>query len=658
MARTSARSLRTAGAAAAIAGLVLAGTGPALAQTAPAAGTGTARTAASAVELRSTGLPALGVVGDDGAVDLLVGQLATLATTDPTLDVNPVDAPFAAAGIIPLQLDDTALGQAEVRSDGTSSATVAEQAVGDLAGSDAVAGATGVVELLATAGADSARATISALTGQVRALLGTLGLDVDVTAAESVVDATSARSSQGLTVTGIDLQLGDLVPADVLASLPLGAVLDLLDATGLPLPDGLATALAELRAGVDDVDGAATDLVAAADAVTDGAELLADLTGQLGTAQSQQSTLQQRSADLTAQLGTLPAGSQRDGVQADLDTVTAQLTTVGATIDDLLGRVDDAADQLPVDVAALDDALAALRAALDDLGLVIPGLDTDLSALLSGLDDLAGASLLAVEGLTIGTSAVAADTLDASSATLVCSSATVTLVGTALPPLPSCDQGVDAIRAAVAQVPADLAPVADVLGALPLDAPIGDLRLELFGVAEREVTQSGSTITSNAHLEVLRLQVPSLSIAPCDAVAQLCELGLPDLEGLVGDALGAATTATSTAQSALTGAGLGDLAAPLAALEDLGTRLTDLQALLVTLDAVVDDLDLGALGSLTEGVTTPSLTLVVDPESSAAFTAAAGTSSAPPLPATGGGAALLGIVAVAAGAALRRRTTA
>jgi hypothetical protein len=96
----------------------------------------------------------------------------------------------------------------------------------------------------ADADEDGAIATIAAVDATLDALNLT-SLDIGLTGVVSEVTRTGSSAEQDLTVDGLDIALGDILPADLLAALPLDALLDLItelgDAGLLPGVGGLRT---------------------------------------------------------------------------------------------------------------------------------------------------------------------------------------------------------------------------------------------------------------------------------------------------------------------------------------------------------------------------------------------------------------------------------
>src|SRR5205807_7004310 len=104
-----------------------------------------------------------------------------------------------------------------------------------------VSGDVGIVNFDVHADATSASSSYGALTAtasttpvDVHADLGQHGVSASVT-------PNASTGTLELTVTGLQLGLGDLLPADVINALPLSGLVDMVSALGLPLPAGAAS---------------------------------------------------------------------------------------------------------------------------------------------------------------------------------------------------------------------------------------------------------------------------------------------------------------------------------------------------------------------------------------------------------------------------------
>lgn len=670
--------------------LVAAGT------TAATPSVGTASTRLLGAELTITGL------GDLPPVQLL--DVVTAATTDGT--------PLASTSVVPIRAGGETVGASGASSDGATTDDGAPATFGDLLGPLGLS--VSPVASSATATADSAFAHVQAATAELGALTGALGLDLALADIVSVVNPDGAAANQAMTVSGLDLGLGDLgLGADVLGTLPLDVVLALLEGLPVDLPADVQAVVDELLAGAAGLEEALATLAALAAPLQESTEGL----GLLGDALPEVQTL----TDLLDQVNALLAGDLLDAVAALLGGLADTLATAGCAlgaVPDLTnvvallegavtcleGQLTDIADGLvaggladfdgvlPADLlAAVEDAIATVTAALpdqltallDQLGVIATLVDTlaDLFAQLDGildllpglLDDAAGLDLLSVGAFDVGTTAIAAPTADESSATILCDAVAVTVLGQ-VTQTPDCSESLAGLADVTAAIDGALATLTGVLNTLPLAGllEVGDLRADVFSNVVEEVTEVDGVVTSTAGFDLLDLEIPTLTLDPSAITDPLGDLGVPLdaldtvtglLDGLAGD-LGAVGDLP----------GVGDV---IATLDDAIAGLDDPAGLGTTLSGLLDlvaSLDLGDLGSLTESISTPGLALRIDPVSTATFAAGApGTTPPAPaptptptpapaptptpdptLPSTGGGFAVLGVLALAGALGLRR----
>ncbi len=631
---------------------------------------GTASSSLDAVTLTVTGV-------DLPAVTLL--QAGTFASTDPDAPGNILDAPWASASIAPVLIDGVAQGGHEATSDGSSSGS--SEAV-DVAGVASMA----PVTVAATATAESARATIGAAEGSLAVLTDALGVTVSSLGVDSVVDANGASNSQGIAVSGLDLTLGDLLPADLLAALPIDVLVDLLAQLPIDAPDVQAIAdavtqlAASLQAGVDAViatSGSIEESVAALeDAVADfdAQQAIADtLEADLADAEAALTNLEanvtaavaaaadvanstaglacvtnnpldpaaaaaciaalQADADaaVTAAQAALAAGTDTvDQLTADLAEATSLLAPLAQVVDTLTDLVNEL-------VATLVDLVNALLADLGDLVGALTNLNTSLADIVDGLADT---TLLGVGNLELTMSAIAGATADASSAGIVCDLSGLVVAGVDLGG-GSCEG--DSLTGSLT---AALGSLDSVLGALPL---VGELvptvSIDLMSLSS-SVTEADGVVTSTATVVPMVIDLPSVTLDPAAIVDGL----LSDLTGLLDGLVAGLPTS-----DLLAGVGLDAAAATITDLTGVQVpQITDLQA---TVADIVAQLP---LGDDLLAFTTPGFNLQIDPTSTATF--APGTAAAPaptpestPLPATGGGAVLLAALGLGGSWSLRRR---
>lgn len=635
---------------------------------------GTASTSVSALSLEIDGGSVL--PGVDVSLELLEG--GTYASTDPA---GPRGGPFAAAQMTPLAIGDETFGAVEARSDG------------DAAARGALVDESGVtvapVSATAEANAARARASLDASVAEVVALAGSLGIGVDLATNTSHVDDSAASARQGLLVSGIDLELGDLVPLDVLEQLPLDTILDLLASldVGVPAVDAAIAAVEDAVVALDDAVAAVESAGAAVSSpladVADLGALVADL------------------EDILTTLGAVDVVGDPVGALATLTGVVDSLATLGidcgvspdllslaTDLADLVGCVTaerDASQALLVDAvvaveAAVDvlvGAVAGVEAAVDDLLTALVDLEALLGEITGLLDDLAGSELLAVGVIDVSVTAVATDTVEGSSATLVCEPVAVTVLTQEIVS-PSCEEVAGAVEDLQDTLDAALAELEAILGALPVDLPDAPASVRLFPNAGTTVMRDGDHVTAQAILEILEIDVRSLTLDPALVTGTLLDVDVSDVvatvQTVVGDVLDELqATQLLRGVGTLLDAAVGTVTAiDTSAIEALVQDVIDLLAGL--------DLD----GTLSEALTTPSVSLSIDPTSTARFAAPATTGGGgdggddggdddgdgtdgspttpgtdggddPTLPSTGGGATLLGLVALAGALTLLRR---
>ena len=679
------------------------------------AGSATATTAKGTAA--TTSVPLL---VEAAGTSVALGELSLLATTD---DAVTAGAPFASTGLTLADVGGARFGELQTRSDGTTTlpgatldrATpaggITAEAVSLLSIADDVVGsAAAVLTTLDTAAA----LELAELDGLTNPTL----LDAEVSNAVATVDNTGSAASHTLVFSGVELGIEHLL-GDALETLPLqdllalaGAldVLDGLDADlldDLDLPVDVQDALTDLLAAVDGTATAADAVAAAATALTDAEALdpLADhpAFGNESALESQAALLDGLDATAGGIAGLLAAvGGLSSVITTPLfSTLACTLTApefdanvVNTRIGEALACVQGALDDLQGAVDALDDEVAALDlavtdylaavAAVEDALTVLDGLGDalDTTALLDAitalLDDLLTTDVLASDPIRVTQSVRAmGGELDGSSANTNCTDSTATILGTVL-----ATEGCNAGDAGVVQ------PALDALNGLFDEVPAVDagdgIVLELFGTVEDEVTAAADgTVTATSVAEVLRLEIPSLVVSPCDVAGGLaCSLGV-DLDGLLGDALtdvdGTLDGAFTTVDDALTG--VTDLLTALDAVApdaSAGSTVESLvEASLAALDGIIEGLDLGGLLS-GDDLTLTGATVVVDPQLEAVHqitTASVDTptpadpapadpapaapaptpTNDPTLPNTGGGAALLAVLALGAGTWLWRR---
>ena len=618
-----------------------------------------------------------------GPLDTPVANLldvTTSATTDGT--------PFAVTSVVPIQVGDEQVGATGASSDGQTEASSPGGSLG--AAGDALGLSVSPIETTATATADRALATVGAATGQLSALLGQLGLDLDTAGVTSLVTGEESSATQGMTVSGLDLSLGDLgLDADLLGSLGLDTILGLLEQLPVDVPSDLAD-VSGLLGDIEELEGAlgaldASELLGTVGEIQDLTGVLAEVDALLADQVAVEDLRDvDNLTDLLAALGgvDLTASScalpDTDGLVLDLAGVLADLTgtvdciaaEVSSTLADvgvadragLLGAIDALEGLLPGELDGLLAQLDTITGLLEDILAKVGDLDDLLALLPDLLGEAEGLSLLDVGAFDLGTSAIAGDSLDTSSATVLCDASDVSVLGRVIP-TPDCSDALSGLSDVSDVVNGAFGQLSGVLNTLPLTDVVqaGELRAEMFTDLVEEVTEVDGVITSTAGFNLLDLEVPSLTIDASQVTDALGGLGLPDVAGPVEDLLGELTAV----EGVLDGLGLGEQLDAIAAADPTGTA--------GQITTLIDGLAVGDLGSLAENVSTPGLELLIDPVATASFAAGASGGTGDPgptapapapaptggeepsLPTTGGGLALVGILAMAGGVGLRRR---
>ncbi len=669
---------------------------------------GSASTSLTALDFAVSGVP----VPVDGFTVL---DATSYASTDHDPTRNPAKVPFAKAAVVPARFAGESTGATEARSDKQSSRQVGsfERSVGPV--SVAVDGG----QLHAVADATNAAAVLRGATGRLQALAGALDLAVTDAGALSAVTADDATARQGLAVSGLQLDVGDLVPLDVLKQLPLDVLLELADKLPLTLTTDLKGLLDQVVGLTATVDGAVKSVNATAD------QLQTKLT-ELGAAKDQVAALNAAINQLQAAIPSLQAGV--DAAQAKLNTIEADVatltgTSVGLTsltsiatkydcgtlvlsevvscVERARAAADSDLDAKKADLTAISSELANTLTKLRDAETAADKLTTDATALLrnlattvDGLVDqltklidalqqllasvpemiaaIADGDLVDIGAMQVGVFAKAASSLDASTAGFDCNVDHVKVVGADLGS-PDCEAPLAAASKTVTDA---LGTLEGVLAALPLAADVlPDATLSMFEDASSTTAVADGYNVAKAQVTILRFELGSLTVDPAALTDGV-------LEGVSGDVTTTVRAALPTTDR-LAGLGvdtntLNGILTQLGSLEDLQRQLADL------LDQLPD-------GSNLTKITTPGLKLVVDPAATAEFKAGsrsvtasddpvpgspdaavpgdpddAGRTSNPGLPAgdpgrnlpmTGGGVAILGALAVAGANGLRRRTS-
>ena len=526
----------------------------------------------------------------------------------------------------------------------------------------------------ADADEDGAIAQIDALDATLDALSVT-SLDIGITGVVSEVTRTGSSATQDLTVDGLAIGLGDILPAELLEALPLDVLLDLIEELGDVgllsgvdgLRDALESAVADATTSIQavnafelgDIDeGLLDDLADAIDLLGD-LEDIEDLGGLVSTVENllDLGTLlgSSEESELLAIISLLEDADELVDVAGDCtgSITEALLEGIEDCVDDVIAQLQSLVDDLLGDIVAdtgLGELLALVEGLVDDLLAIDELVDTILGL----VDDIAGLDLLTADRL--GLEVLASADGEGGSTTIACELGGLEVLGEVIGDT-SCTDG--SLGGGVTGAVSDAFDVlGGVLESLPGVAEVGELRLDVLPVATEDVwtDDEDGTVTARAHAVLLELVVPSVTIDPSgvDDILALPVLdGLGDLTDLVDDLL-----SETELDELLPTTELDQLTALLDGLVD---EITDV---LGDVLGLIDGLDLDVLGI---SVSTPSISLVLDPVSQATFTPASAddpaddpgddptpTPDTPELPRTGGGIALLGLLAMLGALGLRR----
>lgn len=594
-----------------------------------------------------------------GGVEL--GWVRSFSSTDTDPSVNPLGGgkPYAIAGA------KVAGEEVSVNSQGGGTSPGRQVALPEGAGS------VDVGQVTASADAASARSAIDAVQAQVAAAL--VGMDFGIHDFSSVVDAQGARSGNTITVEGISVGLDDILPAELLAALPLEVLMGLLD--GLPvevplgaLDDALDT-VRELIASAQVVDSA-TDVVTTARAARD--EAIAarpSLVGAVSAAESTLSDLNSQEASLLAEIssleseiattsalvdaacGIIPLPTCAD-LQAELTSLQSELASAQSSLSAVQSQVPGAQSAVAAAKAALAEVDAVVNVAEAELLKVVKTLDDavdtllgiagdvealDLSSLLHAvIDGLSGIELIGIEDLTAGVAS--ASTATSSNAAVVCQVAGVRVLGQSRPAT-DCDD----LTGHFTQVSKI---ITDILAALPLDT--GILPADLVTVA----APRGSATDANHAVDGVYMALAQVS-------PLVVKVSPAELTGTVDGLLSTITDLANGALGEL--AGLTGISVPV----DAEAVLADLQA---TLDSLPTaelvqgmsipevNLNLGSLLSSTQfgpQQKTGGVPIPIDPPATPATPGTPGGTPVPAgnLPTTGGGVGLALVLLALGGAA-------
>lgn len=543
--------------------------GPAAGGAPPAPRTGSAATVIS--------LPTVTVTLPSGAQ-----RSVTLGRLDATAATSPARA--AALGLQDAAVAGVALPAWTV--DGGTTAVSGDRTLPLTA--PGVTGSVGLVGYHASTALDTATARLDALTAAVTAAPADLQVDLGQHGLGAEVTGDRSAGDVELTVQGLRLSLGDLLPSAVLGALPLDRLLAMVPALGLPLPadaTGLAAALADLTDRLADVDTAAGRLATAKQTL---AGLLAALPGA--------SQIQQAQQDLTDAQATL------DATAADLQTALGQLGTDTATVQSLTGRLADAT----ADVTAAQQQVADLTALVGSLTTSLASVTQQLTNLMLSPAQLL--SLTTQQASLQQQLAAAQSQLDAATQTLADAQAAAAALQTQLD---QAKQAVAADQATVTTLQQQLAAEQQTVdqAQAALDALLTQLNDASVTAAQQAVTDLTATLTDAVDTVTAAIgALPDLTAVRDELLTAVRTSPLLDV-GTIGmtiaaeadDAAGTGTTTCTVAGATLLGQPL-----PLGGCADLvsafGQIRTAVAAALGTLPALAVPLPtLDGLATTTSG---------------------------------------------------------
>lgn len=425
-------------------------------------GQGSAATSANILDLRVEGLDVAGL-----SEGVSIGELLTFASTDTNAErnVRGDGNPFALAELVLAGQDTvTARSDGETRHEGRDA---------NLSGLGTVSA--GTVEALVENG--EARSVINALSGNVDAVLGNISGKITEDSVKSVANADVARSGNGVIVSGLNLGLGDLLPADLLEQLPLPVLLDL--AESLPLD---ASALSEV---VGALEGVQAELPAVSDALD------TELTGIV--------------SDLDAALAPVDEALNGGGTLsvAELEGVIAEVEGIQATLDNLGAGLE------------LEGLLSSLET-LESLNLEQVVNDV--------VDAITGSQLLALDEVLVGAQTEAS--ADDSNAEASCSVTGAQVLGEAAPAIDACDQ----LNELLTTIDTTLT---SALGSLPVAGNVTEDLVRIGGLqtSTNEVVDGGYRV-AQASVQGLTLDIGSLDLQ--DVTDGLVDDLVGQIEGLLG----------------------------------------------------------------------------------------------------------------------------
>jgi hypothetical protein len=476
-------------------------TGPAAAQT---AGVGTSLTSTKVLTAQ---------LGDNAQLlDLLLLGDEARSTIDPAVAAPEAFSKLTAlsvkTAIVPGNPINVTQGVAEARSNGANEvpiaatnfsvpalpAQLAPVLSGTVDGGKLTASLTNGV---AASGLNTSLTDVKAVGGLIS--LGSLKSTLDSSASGATSSALRGASVNDLTVLdlgallqGLGLPLGELTPAQLVA------LVDALAAqTGLPLPSGtdtLAAALAQLNAAI---------------------------------------------ADLRATIATVPSSTSQ---------ITNAIDSTTATLLGTVGSLTGVTVPLPTTTQVVDDAIATVNALVGQLQALV----NDLYA--KGLQALDNLSLLKLEGVEVGVTTKAVDTVEGSVATVTGKVGKVLVGGVALPgidlmsPLAAVNANVANINTKLGEVLSLVDPsLANVVKVSVLDKATSVVADGGYIRSRAGVTAASATITPPANLAaIVKTVTDQVGVAETLAASSV---PVPAVSALMNDLAASLNLATSALTS-------------------------------------------------------------------------------------------------------------
>lgn len=579
---------------------------------APLGASGSSSTPAGSTAKTLVSLPSLSIVNP-----LLPGLGATLGS----LEADATSVPDLLSG---LSLQDiSALGKAVPGQQITSAggAKSGNLTVPVTPSGAPLAGTLSLGNYAVSAAAGTAKATVGALTGGIQASPVSLATTLGQHGLGSIITPDQASSNLGVGTPGLNLNLGDLLPTNVLDNLPLGTVVNLVSSLKLPLSSGLlsqvtqlnslTSVLGQLTSALGQLSGAQATLTSLLNGVLGSTPLAGG-----GTLGGLQSTVTGLLGTVTGLLGgASTSGAVPSSVQGPLSQLTSADGTLLQTVSSLV--TSDPTSPLAAPLDLVQSLTGTVQGLLGQLTNLIPGLPNLSNLLNSLLGLLKTAPLLNLGQVSFDLASMANGTHATSG--LNCTMGPDSLLG--LPLLggsggTSCNQ----LTSLLGTVSSTLS---GVLGNLPV---VGSLVSNVVSVSGLKTTMSASSKpdasgTTTATAAITPLQ---LSITPLGLLGNLDPL-LTNLLGGVNQLLGAtgspgvanlpgvsgllsalsATHASQASTAAATGGSLPTLGPLSSLLGILGTGgLPSLSGLTSLLSGLVSQLVALPSGSLLKGLST------------------------------------------------------